>query len=83
MLYDPVNEITADLGHYSTMNMEFNTGSWTGMDDDAVRRISSFNFINKIPKLVDKENLSDFFYWRDNVCAVTYIQKEYLCHQIR
>ena len=54
MVYDPVNESTADLGHYSTMNMGFNTGAWTGMDDDVLRRISSFTLMNKIPMLVDK-----------------------------
>ena len=53
------------------------------MDDDVVRRISSFPLMNKIPKLVDKENLSEIFYCRDIFCAVTYIQKEYLCCQIR
>ena len=63
--------------------MDFNTGSWTGMDDDLVRCISSFPLMNKIPKLVDKENLSEMFYCRNNVCDVTYIQKEYLCYQIR
>ena len=83
LVYNPVNESTADLGHYSKMNMYFNRGAWSGMDDDTVRPISSFPFMNEIPKLVDKVNLSPIIYWRDNVCAVTYIQKEYLCCQIR
>ena len=37
LIYDPVNESTADLGHYSTINMDFNKGAWTGMDDDTVK----------------------------------------------
>ena len=57
------------------MNMDFNTGAWTGMDDDVVRRIFSFTLINKIPMLVDNENLNKKIYFRDNFCAVTYIKK--------
>ena len=83
LIYDPVNENTSDLGHYSTMNMNFNKGSWTGIDDDTVRRISSFTLMNEIHNFVDKENLSSMVYCRENVCAVTYIKKEYLCCQIR
>ena len=57
------------------MNMDFNTVSWTGMDDDTVRSISSFPLMNEIPKLVDKVNLSRMVYFRDNFCAVTYMKK--------
>ena len=46
-LYYPLNARTDDLGHYSTMNIYFNTGSCTGMDDDVVRRISSFPLMKK------------------------------------
>ena len=53
LIYDPENGRTADLGHYSTMNMDFNTGTWTGMDDDTVRRIYSFPLMHEIRKLVD------------------------------
>ena len=54
LFYDPLNETTADLGHYSTMNMGFNTGAWSGMDDDLVRHIYPFTLMNKIHMLVDK-----------------------------
>ena len=37
------------------MNMDFNTGAWTGMDDDVGRRISSFPLMNKIPMFVDEK----------------------------
>ena len=74
LLYDTLNESTDDLGHYSTMNMDFNTGAWTGMDDDVVRRIYSFTLMNKIPILVDKKQINKIFYCRDNVCTVTYIK---------
>ena len=73
-LYDPLNESTSDLGNYSTMDMDFNIESWTSMDDDVVRPISSFPFINKIPMLVNKK-INKMFYCRDNGCDVTYIQK--------
>ena len=73
-VYNPLNEINDDVGHYSTMNIDLNTGSWTGIDDGKVRLISSFPFMNEIPKLVDKKHLITMFYYRYNVCAVTYIQ---------
>ena len=63
--------------------MDFNTGAWTGMDDDVLRRIYSFTLMTKIPMLVDKEKFNKMFYCRENVCAVMYIQKEYVCCQIR
>ena len=39
------------------MNMDFNTGAWTGMGDDTVICISSFPLMNEIRKFVDKEHL--------------------------
>ena len=32
--------------------------------------------------LVDKTQINEIFYCRDDVCAVTYIQKEYVCGEI-
>ena len=75
MLYDLLDGRTFDLGHYSTINIDFNTVAWTGMDDDVVGLISSCTLMNKIPMLVDKEKINNMFYYRENVCAVTYIQK--------
>ena len=37
------------------MNMDFNTVTWTGLDDDTVRLISSFTLMHEIQKLVDNE----------------------------
>ena len=67
-----------DLGHYSTINMNFNTGSWTRMDDYTVRCISSFTLMNEIRNFVDKVNISSMVYCRENVCAVTYIIKIFM-----
>ena len=75
MIFDPANSGSADLGHYSTMNMDFNTGLWAGMDDDTIRRISSFPLVNKVENFDEADNLTSMVYTRDNVCAVTYIKK--------
>ena len=53
------------------------------MDDDTIGRISSFPIMNRIRNFVDKENLTSMLYTRDNVCAVEYIKKEYLCMEIK
>ena len=70
LIFDPEKTGSADLGHYSTMNMDFNTGLWTGMDDDTIRPISSFPLMNEIRKFVDKGKLTSIVYTRANVCAV-------------
>ena len=61
LLYDTLNVSTADLVHYSTMNMNFNTSACTGMDENVVRCISSFPLMNGIHILVDKQKLIKCF----------------------
>ena len=69
LLYDPLNESTVDIGHYSTMNMDFNTGAWTGMDDDVIIRISPFTLMNKIPMLDYKEKFNKKILHRECMCC--------------
>ena len=69
LIFDPTSDHKT-RGHYSTMNMDFNTGSWTGIDDDTVRIISSFPLMYDISDVMDKEKIKSMVYTRANVRGV-------------